>query len=102
VQGVGISSDVAVRTAGMSALVGAYRATHGAFSLPKGTIIKVVWKDGSPSLEASLPSRSPVLNSPPVAEVAAVEMAAAIPEVPVAAVAILGAAAALVVAERAL
>ena len=47
VQGSGISADIAVRQAGIFQITGAYRLAHGSNSLPKDTIITIIYQDGS-------------------------------------------------------
>lgn len=47
VNGVTIRSEVEVRTAAISAMTAAYRVANGLNSLPAGTIVTVVYEDGS-------------------------------------------------------
>lgn len=47
VQGSGISADMSVRQAGFFEITGAYRTANGWNSLTKGTIVKIIYQDGS-------------------------------------------------------
>ncbi|WP_162455114.1 hypothetical protein [Pseudoxanthomonas kalamensis] len=47
VDGTNIRTNEYIRLAAITNMIGAYRSLHGAFSLPRGTTIKVVWQDRS-------------------------------------------------------
>ncbi|WP_057916329.1 hypothetical protein [Lysobacter antibioticus] len=47
VNGVTVRSDIEIRVAAISAMTAAYRVTNGLSSLPVGTIVTVVYQDGS-------------------------------------------------------
>lgn len=46
-QGVGRTDIPEVRQAGMLALVGMYRVTKGVTSLPNGSVVTIIWSDGT-------------------------------------------------------
>lgn len=59
------TSEEAVRVAGLSQIVGTYRATHGLSTLPTGTVFRVIWPDGT-SERAQTGSRGGSVQATPV------------------------------------
>ena len=63
-QYVTVDDDQDIRQSVMTSVIGTHRSTHGLFTLPPGSMFKIIYRDGSRECGAVISSNSSVMGDP--------------------------------------